>query len=230
MFGQPTPFPWWLWVLAGLWCGGLIWRATQRQTGAWLDVLIVVYTALLAYMAETATTGAMPPVGGIRLIWWFAGAAAVGGAMLGATGSTPRKRDIGWITATIGAVALAVCLQAVELAVLCAVVGVIGWLRPTDAAADGDAAPQTPERWLIVAAATVVCVTWLGTVEFAFRTEVPRAGLSPRFTALPPTEAVSKSRGGRSSSITELALAAILVLIAGLDARPQPAPVEEEPA
>lgn len=235
MFGHPTPFPWWLWVLAGLWAGGLVWRATRPQAGRWLDVLIAVYTALLAYMAATATTGAMSAPGWMRLGWWLAGATAVLGAMLCATGSTPRLRNLGWIAATIGAAITAACLQAVELAVLCAVVGVVGWLRPAEAVEEenhrGDSTPSArpPEAWLIVAAATVVCVAWLGTVEFAFRTEIPRAGVSPRFTALPPTDAVAKPRGGRSVSVSELALAAVLVLLATLEARPQPRPIEEGP-
>ncbi|HUQ68052.1 MAG TPA: hypothetical protein VM165_00930, partial [Planctomycetaceae bacterium] len=138
MIGQPSPFPWWLWILAGLWTGGIVLRRVWpvgREARWFLDVLIAVYTVLLAYMSTTATTGAMDATGMIRFGWWSCGAIALSGGLWCALGTTPRGRTLSWCAATGGLAALAAWLHAQEMALLCVAAGVAGALRPSSISA-----------------------------------------------------------------------------------------------
>lgn len=243
MFGEPTPYPWWLWLLASLWTGGLVlrrvWRV-GRETGRLLDGLIAVYTGLLAYMAANATTAAFPSVGWIRAGWWIGGSVALAGTLLCANGDTRRLRTTGWLLATTGLAGMALWLSAPELAVLCGVASVVGLRMPqavsplhvahsSEAGARGldeDQVPEpdTPDAWLVFVAATLACVTWLGTIEFAWHIEAPRAGVSPRLTALPPITPDTRSPSLGSSIV----LAGLVAALAWLAARPMESPEEDD--
>jgi len=244
MIGQPSPFPWWLWILAGLWTGGIVLRRVWpvgREARWFLNVLIAVYTVLLAYMAATATTGAMDAAGWMRLGWWSCGAIALAGGLWCALGITPRGRTLGWCAATVGLAALAAWLHAPEMALVCIAAGIVGALRPSSTPAPSppssgeragvrgraltpvtDATRTQPDAWLIAVTATIVCVTWLGALEFALRTEAVRAGVSPRVTALPSPERVRTiHEPAASPPLSGLLLAGVMVGLAILEARPR---------
>uniref|UniRef100_A0A7C2JYB5 Uncharacterized protein n=1 Tax=Schlesneria paludicola TaxID=360056 RepID=A0A7C2JYB5_9PLAN len=214
MTGSGTPFPWWLWILAGLWAGGVVLRGlwTGGREGRWfLDVLVGVYTALLMYMAAQATVSPGDAVGLARVLTWNCGGLAIGGGLLCLLGTTPKWQTGGWIAATLGLAGLSLGLQAPVLAALCVVAAIVGATRRGDLPAEHHQRARDP--WLVVVLGTMVCVAWLGAVQFAARVESQRESVSQRYTVLP---AVKSDHEGPPAtwSMTALLLAAAVVGLA----------------
>jgi hypothetical protein len=91
------------------------------------------------------------------------------------------------------------------------------------------ACPPRPDAWLVAVTATVVCVAWLGALEFALRTESLRADANRHATALPGPAATGTHRDQTALPISGLLLAGVLVGLAVLESRP-PRTVAGDPA
>jgi|GEM_PF-3441202 len=205
MLTVATPFPWWLWILAGLWIGSIVMRrglAPQSEWGRWLDGLIIAYTALLLYMSLKSAW----PVDWTWGPWLRACVAGVstiavlGGGLVSLRGPDNSRRSWGSGIAYLGLSGFAVCLESYELAVIG---GIACGLVLLDRAAESGIAPRPLPRSmsvLVAVAATVVCVGWLGLVHYAARVELHRPGPSRWFTAIPAVESVQRWRQGTGAA------------------------------
>jgi hypothetical protein len=223
MSGSLTPFPWWLWILAGLWAGCIVLRGVwsgSREGRRFLDVLVGVYTILLAYMVATATTADTDRVS--RMIAWTCGALALGGGLVCLLATTHRWRTGGWLAATLGVAGLSLTLAAPELAALCAAAGVIGAVRQPlghEPTAEND--PVLRDPWLVAVFGAVVCAAWLGAIQYALRMETQRGGLSRRETVLPAATVIEDESTARRWPITGMLLAGVILALTVRESRPR---------
>lgn len=197
-----TPFPWWLWILVGLWVGSIVLRRglpPSSDWGRWLDGLIVAYTALLLYMSLKSSL----PRDSTWESWpWtlIAGTSAIGvlgGGLWALRSGTTRSAVWGYRLGGLGFSGLASCLESYELAVIGLIAcGLVGLDRSAGAVFPETTSPPRSLSGLVAVAATVICVAWLGLVQYAARVELQRPGPSRWFTVIPDVETVQRWREG----------------------------------
>jgi hypothetical protein len=179
----PTPFPWWLWLLAMLWAGTLVlWQRAvlPREWQRWLGVVATVYTVLLC---GAATAGW--PWTFSRVMFWLAGGLAVGSALLLLRQTAVAGRRFAVWGLCCGVAGMLVQLGAELAAGLLLIVGgiFVMRLRPFDSTSPTSILHR--DAWLIGVMTSLIVVAWMGSVRFAITVESQRPGPSQRFTALP---------------------------------------------
>lgn len=227
-----NPFPWWLWILAGLWIGSILIRLglhSRSEWKRWLDLWIVCYAALLLYMTLQSSrseswgfeAGVLPLLAVVAAVCTVVG----GLGMIGAC----SVFDARWSSRVtcLGMAGLAAGLKAYELSVIGVMAcGLVGWAEQSHRETKSQAMPQV-NRMLIGIAAVSLSVVWLGLLQFATRVELHRPGPSRWFTVIPNVEAVLRARqmtgttdSSPSIAATHLILAAATWLLMGLGQRP----------
>ncbi|MBI1346029.1 hypothetical protein GC163_07045 [bacterium] len=231
MLTFPAPFPWWLWILSALWVGTLCLRRSlpvSSEWNRWLNGLIVVYTALVLYMSLKST---WPRDWSMGLWTWglcagFSSVTALGGALWSICSESSRSWRWGSGLAYFGLSGLSACLESFELAVMgVAACGLI-LLDSQSADHDSQSRPGRSSAVLVAIAATLMCVAWLGVVQYGLRVEGQRPGPSRWYTVIPAVEAVQRWRtmagdalSGTAVSPTHMILAASVVIVVWLGRR-----------
>ena len=202
MLGEPGPFPWWLWLLSLLWTGALFWRVRLSPQSDWRNSGILLsscYAALLLYMTARGALAsrALPGMSLNNSLMW--GSLLL--MLVSISGfAAPRQRwaDLALAAACLGLGGLSFIAQAFELAVLCCGAAV---LMVVTRATGAHPAVAPRDHWVVTVAATLVCVIWLGLVQYAGRVETQRPGPSRWFTAIPTVEAAARWRkSGRTEA------------------------------
>lgn len=214
MLGSSSPFPWWLWLLAGLWGASLVLRRRLEMSSdgrRGVDLLIAVYTALLSYSTLQSATSALSPSAirwGEHLVFWCGGGLALGGGLLTFSAGSGPWAKWGHAGGMAGLALLAARWQAYELASLCLLVGGTGTIL---GGPEEDTVPihdrvRSRDAWVIAFATTLGCVLWLGLVQHAFRLEAHRPGPSRWYTAIPSIESAARARRAGAETSTTPAL------------------------
>lgn len=225
MLGSSAAFPWWLWLLAGLWGFSLVLRRRLTMSPDWrrsVDLFIVVYTGLLIYatlQSATSAPAAAPATAhwGVVIAFWCGAGFSLGGGLLALLGTSREWVRWGHISCMTGLALLAARWEAYELASLCLLVGGVGsiYARPADDfGLVGDRIPAR-DLWVIGSAVTMVCVLWLGLLQYALRLETQRPGPSRWYTAIPSVESAARSRRAGAEHSTSPSLTWSGVSLAG---------------
>lgn len=216
MLGSASAFPWWLWLLAGLWGMSLVLRRRLTMSPDWrrsVDLFIVVYTGLLIYatlQSATSAPAAIPVTAhwGVLIAFWCGAGFSLGGGLLALLGTSGEWVKWGHLGCMTGLALLAARWEAYELASLCLLVGGVGsmFARPeSDFVLVGDRIPAR-DLWVIGSAVTMVCVLWLGLLQYALRQETQRPGPSRWYTAIPSVESAARARRAGAETSTSPAL------------------------
>lgn len=222
-----TLFPWWLWLLAVLWTSALVGHRLLPATSDWKQPLLVsigVYTALLMFASlrcvQLGTDWSSLP-GLTQALFWTTAAVTIAGAMGTVVAARPQQRF--WHAACfVGMAGIAALLEAYELMLLVIAVGQLSGMNREDNAV---AAQPVSNGWLIIAAASLICVIGIGLVQYGFRWERLHVIASRWYTALPDRAAAAKWRtlvGGHSPLFTASGLLMTAVLL-WMQVRRQPA-------
>lgn len=209
-------FPWWLWVLAGLWAAAVVGQRRIPATSDWrrsLQGLAAVYTLLLVYLGMRAVVPfeelqSTPLLR--QILCWIATSFTLGGALIAIGARRPTFAAAGQSFGFLGLAGLAGLLSAWELTLLCLAAAIICGLRarsqPFDVsqheasqhAAATDAVPSADGIRLhplpIVASVALVCVFGIGLLQYGTRAEARRPSASRWFTALPAPETIARRR------------------------------------
>ncbi len=204
-------FPWWLWLLSGLWTAAIVITASlpaRSDARRVMGLMVWVYTGLLAYIAARSAMSGLPAAEDLdlRMIGaLFAGGVALVGGLIGllATNACRSRRGVSLAVAGLSGVAAA--WSAWELMVLLLAAAGLAAIDPVGHPPKGDG--RRPDRWAIAAAACLATVLWLGVASFALRVEADRAAPSRWATALPSPALVARqlkraSSDGVGSSLT----------------------------
>ncbi len=220
-------FPWWLWILAILWTSAIVVHRQLATASEWkqpLAVLISVYTALLAFVSLRSVQAFTPADAAgvwVPILFTTSTLLAIGGTV--ATLMAPTRWQRGWhCLSMVGIAGIAALLQAYELVLLALVVGQLSQLNHEDdsltenQATGHDASVREPvaNGWLIIIAASLLCVIGIGLVQYGFRRERLQVIASRWYTALPERTAAAKWRATVGQTVTEFPLASLGVIVA----------------
>lgn len=198
-------FPWWLWLLSGLWTGAVVVTASlppRSEARRVMGLMVWVYTGLLAYIAaRSALPGARAAEGlDLRTIAaLLAGGVALAGGLIGLLATDEPWSRRGTSLAVAGLAGVAAAWSAWELMVLLLAAAGLASIDPIVNPSKRTA--RTPDRWAIAVAGCLATVLWLGVASFALRVEADRTAPSRWATALPSPALVARQLKSASSNI-----------------------------
>lgn len=204
---SPSPFPWWLWLLVGVWASAWVLWQRVGLTPGWRRVVWgvgVLYTVMILSVSTRDVIKWSPSL----VLLWCTGSSAVAGSLL--LLASPRRGARRWGTwlvscGTAGMLVLLGAAFAGALALLCG-----SWLalgRATEKESPEDVANgpvlqiARSDGWLLVVALTLGLTGWLGTIRQAVRQEMPHVDSIPWITVQPGDSlSVLKSKRERASN------------------------------
>lgn len=216
MGGPAELFPWWLWLLCGMWAGTFVLRSLLLPTSDWrwvFDSLLAVYSALLVFMCvgnQKTQEGLVFATVSARVLLYLGLVVTFAGVLLATSGRGELWAAIGQFVSLSGCVLLGILWNSPEFSVVCAALALLclyalftRQLEPDPPAADQEAAADHPadpspsplprrDYWVVGVLVGLGCVLWLGLIPYVMQRELQQAGANRWSTALPSREIVAR--------------------------------------